>query len=147
MSFFLWSCFLLKKFQNLKELQHNNETVLKAKQESFRVLNEDLARKQKLIDDQNVVISSLKEKIENLEEAHSQSRLELENRLSEKETDLKTKIASFEANLYEGRQYFEEMLNEKDKSLSELRQKVMQLSEESGRDLLTTDPCKYIKTI
>ena len=53
--------------------------MLKAKQESFHVLNEDLARKQKLIDDQILVISNLKEKIEQLEEANTQSRVELED--------------------------------------------------------------------
>jgi chromosome segregation ATPase len=113
--------------------------VLKAKQESFHVLNEDLARKQKLIEDQISVISNLKEKIEQLEEAHTQSRVELENRLNDKETDLKTKIASFEANLYEGRQYFEEMLGEKDKQLkvtidelNELKKRILEINEQGG---------------
>ena len=93
--------------------------MLKAKQESFRLMTDDLNKKQKLIDDQNQVIKNLKEKIELLEEEHANSRSELEKRLSEKESDLQIKIATFEANLYEGRQYFEEMLNEKDKSLKE----------------------------
>ena len=97
------------------------------------MLNEDLGRKQKLIDDQISVINNLKEKIEKLEESHTQSRVELENRFSDKETDLKTKIASFEANLYEGRQYFEEMLGEKDKllkatadELNDLKKRILQ---------------------
>lgn len=93
--------------------------MLKAKQESFRLMTDDLNKKQKLIDDQTQVIKNLKEKVELLEEEHANSRSELEKRLSEKESDLQIKIATFEANLYEGRQYFEEMLNEKDKSLKE----------------------------
>lgn len=96
--------------------------MLKAKQESFRVMNEDLTRKQKLIDDQNQLIKSLREKIESLEESYEKSRIELEVRLNEKENDLKIKIATFEANLNEGRQYFEEILNEKQTEIERLRE-------------------------
>ena len=125
--------------------------MLKAKQESFHVLNDDLARKQKLIDDQTQAIADLKEKIEKLEETHTEARISLEARLSDKETDLKTKIALFEANLYEGRQYFEEMLNEKDHALkdalaelNQLKQRVMSLngdefvSEQQDTSMLNT---------
>ena len=109
-----------------QELKNNNETVLKAKQESFRMMNEESSRKQKLIEDQTVVIKSLKDKIEQLEESHSASRSELEKRLNDKEADLQYKIAAFEANLYEGKQYFEETLAEKDK---QLREKIADLNQ------------------
>lgn len=108
----------------LKELKNNNDSVLKAKQESFRLMNDESIRKQKLIDDQTDVIKGLKDKMEELEEAHSASRTELEKRLSEKEADLQLKIAAFEANLYEGKQYFEETLAEKDR---QLREKIAEL--------------------
>ncbi len=75
---------------------------MRAKQESFRMMTEDLAKKQRLIDDQDFVIKSLKEKIESLEESYSQTRSNLEAKINEKNIDLQTKIASFEANLYEG---------------------------------------------
>jgi hypothetical protein len=75
---------------------------MRAKQESFRMMNEDLAKKQRLIEDQDMVIKNLKEKIESLEESYSQARTNLEAKLNEKNVDLQTKIASFEANLYEG---------------------------------------------
>ncbi len=66
------------------------------------MMNEDLAKKQRLIEDQDMVIKNLKEKIESLEESYSQARTNLEAKLNEKNVDLQTKIASFEANLYEG---------------------------------------------
>jgi hypothetical protein len=115
----------------------SNETVLKAKQESFRLMNEDLKQKTQLIEDQNLVIKSLKEKIESLEESFSESRNSLEAKLTEKDLDLQTKIASFEANLYQGRQYFEEMLNEKDAVIKEKTAELsrLKLKQESGGEL------------
>ncbi len=110
---------ILQLNNNIFELKNNNETVLRAKQDSFRLMNEESVRKQKLIDDQNAVIKSLKEKIEYLEEDYSKSRVETERRLNEKDNELRVKIASFEANLYQGKQYFEEVLNEKNQVLKE----------------------------
>ena len=111
--------------------------MLKAKQESFRLMNEDLKQKTQLIEDQNLVIKSLKEKIESLEESFSESRNSLEAKLTEKDLDLQTKIASFEANLYQGRQYFEEMLNEKDAVIKEKTAELsrLKLKQESGGEL------------
>jgi len=63
---------ILSHNNNIYELKNNNETVLKAKQESFRLMNDDMQRKQKLIDDQTSVIKNLKEKIEQIEEQHAQ---------------------------------------------------------------------------
>lgn len=107
------------------------------------MLNEDLTRKQKLIDDQAQVIKSLKEKIETLEEQYSESRIDLEKRLNEKETDLQVKIAQFESNLHEGKHYFEDMLAEKDLALKEQASELNRLRErlnkyesvENGDDL------------
>ncbi len=115
---------ILSHNNNIYELKNNNETVLKAKQESFRLMNDDMQRKQKLIDDQTSVIKNLKEKIEQIEEQHAQSRSDLEKRLNEKENDLLTKIATFESNLLEGRHYFEDILKEKQNELNQLKQQL-----------------------
>lgn len=88
------------------------------------MMNEDLARRQKLIDDQTLVMKSLREKIESLEEEHETARAELETRLSEREADLKLKIATFEANLNEGRHYFEDVLREKQAEIDQLRRQL-----------------------
>lgn len=88
------------------------------------MMNEDLARRQKLIDDQTLVMKSLREKIESLEEEHEKSREELEARLNEREADLKLKIATFEANLNEGRHYFEDVLREKQAEIDQLRRRL-----------------------
>ncbi len=103
--------------------------MLKAKQESFRMLNEDLTKKQKLIDDQTQVIKNLKEKIEQIEEQYQESRSLLEKRLGEKETDLQVKIAQFESNLHEGKHYFEEILNEKENLLREKCNEIQKLKD------------------
>ncbi len=109
--------------------------MLKAKQESFRLMNDDLSRKQKLIDEQTQTIKNLKEKIDLLEEKHSQSRLDLEKRLNDKELDLQTKIAMFEANLHEGRHYFEEILNEKENVIKEKTNELNQLKKKLNKML------------
>lgn len=121
------------------EVKCNNETVMRAKQESFRMMNEDLKQKQQLIDDQELFIKNLKDKVESLEEKYSESQSELETRLNEKDFDLQTKIAVFEANLYEGRQYFEEMLNEKDSLIKEKTIEVTRLKKKFGDDSNPTD--------
>ena len=88
------------------------------------MMNEDLAKRQKLIDDQTLVIKSLREKIESLEEENEKSRTDLESRLNEREADLKLKIATFEANLNEGRHYFEDVLREKQAEIEQLKRKL-----------------------
>lgn len=109
--------------------------MLKAKQESFRLMNDDLSRKQKQLDEQTQTIKSLKEKIDSLEEQHAQSRLDLEKRLNDKEIDLQTKIASFEANLHEGRHYFEEILNDKENTIKEKTTELSQLKQKLNKML------------
>jgi chromosome segregation ATPase len=108
-------------FSFLKEMKNNTETVHKAKQESFRVLSDDLSAKQKLIDDQAHVIRSLKDQVERIEEEHSRSRADLEARLSQRDIDLRAHIAQFEANLVEGKQYFEETLADKEAEIGKLK--------------------------
>lgn len=93
-------------------------------------MNEESARKQKLIDDQTLVIKSLREKIESLEEEHDKSRADLETRLNEREADLKLKIATFEANLNEGRHYFEDVLREKQAEIEQLRKRLAQFQDD-----------------
>lgn len=105
---------------------------MRAKQESFRMMNEDLKQRQQLIDDQELVIKNLKDKVESLEEKYSESQSELEVRLNQKDLDLQTKIAVFEANLYEGRQYFEEILNEKDSLIKEKNTELIRLKKKLG---------------
>jgi chromosome segregation ATPase len=87
-------------------------------------MQEDLGRRQKLIDDQQLVIKSLREKIESLEEEYEKARIDLEVKLSEREADLKLKIATFEANLNEGRHYFEDVLREKQSEIDTLKRKL-----------------------
>lgn len=115
--------------------------MLRAKQESFRMMNEDLSRRQKLIDDQTLVIKSLREKIELLEEEHDKSRVELETRLNEREADLKLKIATFEANLNEGRHYFEDVLREKQAEIDQLRRRLVDEQPSAGGDNDNNDEC------
>jgi hypothetical protein len=91
------------------------------------MMQEELNKKQKLIDDQTSVIKNLKEKIEIIEEQNTRTKLELEERLNEKEKALQIKIATFEANLHEGRQYFEEILNEKEVLLKEKFEEIERL--------------------
>lgn len=96
------------------------------------MMNEELTRRQKLIDDQTLVMKSMREKIESLEEEHEKSRADLETRLNEREADLKLKIATFEANLNEGRHYFEDVLREKQAECDQLRRRLAQLQEETS---------------
>jgi chromosome segregation ATPase len=98
-------------------MKNNTDTVMKAKQESFRMMTEETNRNRKLIEDQQLVIKNLKLKLESLEEESSRSQAQLQARLDQKDADLQIKIAAFEANLHEGRQYFEEILNEKDNQI------------------------------
>lgn len=106
------------------------------------MMNDDMSRKQKLIDEQNTLIKQLKDKIEHLEQQHTDSRLDLEKRLNEKEYDLQTKIATFEANLHEGRHYFEDTLREKETiikektlELNQLKQRLNDSLEDSSNQL------------
>ncbi|CAF1077712.1 unnamed protein product, partial [Brachionus calyciflorus] len=129
---------ILSHNNNIYELKNNNQVVLKAKQESFRVMTEDLNQKQKLIEEQNETIKDLKEKIDRLQQDYDQTRLDLEKRLNEKETDLQIKIAHFEANLREGKIYFEEILSEKSKEITKLKQKLSTF-DHTESDSLTND--------
>jgi chromosome segregation ATPase len=133
---------ILSHNNNLYEMQTNNETVLKAKQETFRLLNADLSAKQNLIAEQTETIGNLKNQIK----THDNSISSLEKRLSDKEVDIKIKIAAFEANLHEGGQYFKEMLGEKDQALkralaelNELKAKVIKSNEERQREPISLD--------
>lgn len=114
-------------FPKNKEVKNNNKTVLKAKQESFKLMTEDLNAKQKLIEEQNQTILELNEKILILEGELEKAHRNLEKRLNEKQTDLQIKIAQFEANLREGKMYFEDVLAEKTKEITRLKQKLEQL--------------------
>lgn len=87
-------------------------------------MQEDLSRRQKLIDDQQMVIKSLREKVESLEEEHEKARIDFEMKLNEREADLKLKIATFEANLNEGRHYFEDVLREKQAEIDVLKRRL-----------------------
>lgn len=110
-------------------MKNNTDSVLKAKQESFRLLNEESNKNRKLIDDQQLVIKNLKAKLEVLEEESSESRANLQKRLDQKDTELQIKIATFEANLHEAKQYFEEMLNDKENHLKEKNTEIKQLKD------------------
>jgi hypothetical protein len=49
---------------------------------------DELHKKQKLINDQQLIIDSLKSKIESVEESYELNKIDLEKRINEKENDL-----------------------------------------------------------
>ncbi len=122
-------CFYVNKSLFLsQDLTNTKDAIIKAKQEAFKVQNEELHIKEKLIEDQQSIINSLKNKIENLEETFEINKVDLENRLNNKEEDLKHKIDIFETNLHYGRKYFEEILDEKEQMISEKTNEINNLN-------------------
>ena len=119
------------------EMKSSHEQVVRAKQESFRLLQEEMARKQRAVDEQAASVAEWRAKCERLQEEQRRTRDDFERRLDDKEIALRTKIATFEANLREGRHYFEEMLAAKDTSIRSLTaqlNKLQQQQQTNGSD-------------
>lgn len=102
-------------------------------------MNEDLNAKQKQVEEQNQIIQELNEKIVILEGELEKAHKNLEKRLNEKQTDLQIKIAQFEANLREGKMYFEDVLTEKTKEINRLKQKLEHLGHISDDQVQNSD--------